>query len=344
MKSSPKLYSALLFTLSLLAASCHHDSGQDQQKPQIIFEKGSYPYATLWQGNYYYTMQLPSADSIILYSSKDPSRIADGKRRCIWHHPPMQHIWSPELHRLNSKWYLYFEADDGNTDNHQLYVLENASDDPMKGEFTLKGAIRTNDEWNFGLHPTSIVVRGRQYLLWSGWQNRRSETETQCIYIAEMKNPWTLDSERILISKPDLEWERQWVNMDGQRSNYPIFVNENPEAAITQDGRHVCVFYSASGIWTEYNTLGMLYANADADLLDPHSWTKVQEPVQIAKGDTTLFGCSNISLTSSPNSNEHFLFYEAKWQKADDLSVNRGILLQTVSWNKDGFPDFCNIK
>lgn len=343
MRHSQKLYLTFLFALSLTAAGCHHNSGQSRQDSQIIFERGCYPYVTHWQGNYYYTMQIPSADSIILYSSKDPAQLANGTRRCVWHHPSMQHIWSPELHRLNSKWYLYFEADDGNTDNHQIYVLENASDDPMKGKFTLKGVIQTNDEWNFGLHPTSIVVRGQQYLLWSGWQNRRSETETQCIYIAQMQNPWTLGSDRILISKPDLEWERQWIDPDGQRSNYPIFVNENPEAFMTQNGRHVCVFYSASGIWTVYNTLGMIYADADANLLDPRSWSKVQEPTHIAKDDTTLFGCSNISLVS-PNSKEHLLFYEAKWQGSEGQSKKRGIRLQSFSWNKDGFPDFCTIK
>ena len=74
------------------------------------------------------------------------------------------------------------------------------------------------------------MPNGQLYLLWSGWPERRHETETQCIYIARMENPWTTSSNRVMISLPDHEWERQWINPDGHRSAYPIYVNENPEA------------------------------------------------------------------------------------------------------------------
>ena len=251
----------------------------------------------------------------------------------------LHHIWSPELHRLAGKWYLYFEADAGNTDNHQLYVLENTSENPMEGEYRMKGAIKTNDEWNFGLHPTSIVVRGQQYLLWSGWQHRRSETETQCIYIARMQNPWTLSSERVLLSMPELEWERQWINPNGDRSNYPIFVNENPEAFLTPNEHYVCVCYSASGIWTVYNTLGMLYARADDDLLDAHSWTKMQEPVLRCVPDSAVFGISDISVVPSADGQHHYFLFEAK-QYDDEGNFHRNVQMRPLNWNNEGLPEF----
>ena len=304
----------------------------------MVFVHGSYPYAIMWEGNCYYTMQLETADSIIIYEAESPDLLSQGKRHLAWHADSMTHIWSPELHRVNDKWYLYFEADDGNTDDHQLYVLENPSLSPMEGEFKLKGAIKTNDEWNFGLHPTSVIVEGKQYLLWSGWENRRKETETQCIYIARMENPWTLSSERVMLSKPELEWERQWINPNGDRSNYPIFVNENPEAFVTPDGRHVCVCYSASGIWTVYHALGMLYAHTDADLLDSNSWTKVQEPLFVADDSNRLYGTSNISLLNMPDGKPTEMLYEA------NLLANghwlRCIWVQQIGWNKNGLPEF----
>ena len=330
----------ILGIFTLLAGSC----SRQQRSPQlsdIVFHDACYPYVQLWQGNYYATIQPRQGDSIILYTSRDPRQLGEGRSRLIWHDSRMKHIWSPELHRLNSKWYLYFEADDGNTDNHQLYVLENSSDDPMKGEFQMKGVITTNDEWNFGLHPTSIVVRGQQYLLWSGWQHRRSETEIQCIYIAQMRNPWTLDSERVLLSQPDLEWERQWINPDGLRSNYPIFVNENPEVFLTDDGRHVCVCYSASGIWTVYHVLGMLTAPSDADLLNPSSWTKSKEPLFIGQSSRSdsLYSCSNISLAPTADGKGYWLFYEAN--SVDDAGAqHRDIHLRPLVWNSEGLPDF----
>ena len=323
--------------LTVLLSACRKTEGR--LSSQEVFPQGCYPHVTLWQGCYYATLQHPSTDSIVIYAHEDPAKLATGRSRCVWHDGQMRHIWSPELHRVNSKWYLYFEADDGNTDNHQLYVLENASDDPMKGEFQMKGVIHTNDEWNFGLHPTSIIVRGQQYLLWSGWQHRRLEEETQCIYIARMQNPWTLGSERVLLSQPEYEWERQWINPDGLRSNYPIFVNENPEAFVSDDGRYVCVCYSASGIWTIYCVMGMLYAPADADLLNPQSWTKSQEPLFVSDNPDLLHGTSNISLVPSADGQQYLLFYEAQWTDEAGLS-RRGIRMQPIGWEQDGLPAF----
>lgn len=323
----------------LALASCNVSGNPSEQASQVVFQEGCYPQATFWQGRYYFTMQQPDADGVVLYEADRLEDLARGRQRTVLKADSLHHVWSPELHRLAGKWYLYFEADDGNTDNHQLYVLENTSADPMDGEFRMKGVIKTNDEWNFGLHPTSIVVRGQQYLLWSGWQHRRSETETQCIYIARMQNPWTLQSERVLLSMPELEWERQWINPNGDRSNYPIFVNENPEAFITPNEHYVCVCYSASGIWTVYNTLGMLYARTDDDLLDPRSWTKMQEPVLRCVPDSGVYGVSDISVVPSADGQQHFLLFEAK-QTDDAGNFHRSIQMRPLSWNSEGLPVF----
>ena len=134
-------------------------------------------------------MQQPNGDEIAIWKTTDITKVAEAKPTTVW--TPKDslakyHLWSPEIHRIGNKWYIYFEADDGNTDNHQLYVIENDSPDPTKGKFHLKGAIITNSEWNWGIHPTTFVNKGKQYLLWSGWPKRRIEAETQCIYIASM--------------------------------------------------------------------------------------------------------------------------------------------------------------
>ena len=50
-------------------------------------------------------------------------------------------LWAPEMHRINNKWYIYFAADDGNMDNHQIYVIENEADIPTEGKFVMKGRI-----------------------------------------------------------------------------------------------------------------------------------------------------------------------------------------------------------
>jgi len=84
-----------------------------------------------------------------------------------------------------------------------------------------------------------------------------------------MENPWTLATERVLISKPEYEWERQWVNPDGGRTAYPIYVNESPQYFHSKDNRTVIVYYAASGCWSPYYCTGMLTADADSDLLNP---------------------------------------------------------------------------
>ena len=103
-------------------------------------------------------------------------------------------LWAPEIHRINDKWYIYYAADDGNTDNHQIYVLENDARTPMEGTFKQKGPIMTNQEWNWGIHASTFVHNGVQYLIWSGWPKRRIMEETQCIYIA--KNEKSMDFRR----------------------------------------------------------------------------------------------------------------------------------------------------
>lgn len=326
-----------LFIIVTLAA-CSNSSNEDRSGD--ILTEGSYPNFVEHKGTYYFMMQSKKFHPLTLWSTKDLGKIdtSNGKEVIPSNKNKLKNIWSPELHRINGKWYIYFEGDDGNTDNHHIYCLENASDNPMEGKWTLHEPIMTNPEWNYGIHPTTVVVDGRQYLLWSGWEKRRIETETQCIFIAEMENPWTLKSERVLISKPEYEWERQWITANGQRSAYPIFVNENPEAFLSPDNSKIIVTFSASGIWTEYNSLGVLYANTKSNLLDPKSWTKMSEPQFVADSISHLFGTSNISMVKSADKQATYLIYEAKHFK--NGGIVRDIRRKEITWDKNNMPVF----
>ena len=330
----------LIFFLVLAAVLSACSLGGGKNDSQILFRYCAYPYVTEYKGMYYCTMQTNKVDSVMLWAASDLRRIGetDGKVVLTSAMTGLKHFWSPELHRINGKWYIYYEGDDGNTDSHQMYCIENPSENPLEGKWTQHGPILTNDEWNFGIHPTSVVVGGRQYLLWSGWEKRRIEAETQCIFIAEMKNPWTLKSPRVLLSRPDYEWERQWITVDGLRSAYPIFVNENPEAFLSPDGRKVVVAYSASGIWTMYNMLGMLYADAHSDLLNPRSWKKMSEPQFVADSTSNICGASNISVVMSPDKKTTYMMYETKDKNVG--TVARDIRLKEITWDVNSLPVF----
>jgi len=342
MSKLTNLMIALGAAIGALMACGGPERPADDDASVLLLGRGCYPYAVKHAGNYYYTMQVTSADTVAIWQTDDLTTLATAPRRTVWTHadqPAMSHFWSPELHRIGDRWFLYFEADDGNTDDHQLYVMECDGQDPMKDPFVMRGPIMTNPEWNFGLHPTVLQLPGGElYLLWSGWPKRRAETETQCIYIARMENPWTLSSERVMLSQPDREWERQWINPDGNRSAYPIFVNENPVAFLSPDGKRVFVGYSASGIWTVYTALGMLSAPVSADLLDPAVWQKSDEPL-IRPDSLTGVCVSNISLVPSPDDSQTLMLYEANLRHADGTET-RQVRLRTVSWDSDGSPVF----
>ncbi len=158
--------SMALLTL-LLSVSCSR-APQVQEAPAIIKGQGSYPFATTDGKNYYFIIQSDHGDSVNVYRTPDLRNLALGEKRALLTSAEsgMYNIWSPELYHIDGKWYLYFESDDGNnTDNHQIFVLENPSEDPWQGDWTLHGPIITNPEWNFGIHPSTFIVGGRQYAL-----------------------------------------------------------------------------------------------------------------------------------------------------------------------------------
>ncbi len=322
----------------LAAAGCSSGGGDVSDEAAVVFTTGSYPHAVKDGDTYYYTMPDQRRGYISIYSAASPDSLGKSSPVTVWDTGDtlLQNIWSPELHKIDGKWYIYFEADNGNTDNHHIYLLENESESPLTQHWKLRGPIVVNDEWNYGIHPSVFTVGGRLYMTWSGWERRRTEAETQCIFIAEMENPWTLKSERVLISRPEYEWERQWINPDGSCSAYPIFVNENPEPYISPDGSKVIINYSASGIWTVFSTLGMLSASTSADLLDPDSWIKSPEPVFRASEGSDYIGVSNISLIPSRDGNETMMLYQGKQY---DGSINTGntILLKKINW-KNSLP------
>ena len=79
-----------------------------------------------------------------------------------------------EMHRINNKWYIYFAADDGNMDNHQIYVIENEADIPTEGKFVMKGRIPTDKDNNWAIHASTFEHNGQRYMIWCGWQKTKN--------------------------------------------------------------------------------------------------------------------------------------------------------------------------
>ena len=234
------LFAVLAFMLSLAysLATDKADDGGTFVNP--LLDAGPDPWA-LWHNDEYFYMHT-MGDRLVLWRTRDITDLRNAESKTVWiptDPANSRNLWAPEIHNFDDKWYIYYAADDGNTDNHQLYVLENVNKDPFEGEFVMKGRISTDNDNNWAIDGSLFRHKGKIYMVWSGWQTRRVDVETQCIYIAEMKNPWTLGSERVLISKPEFEWERRYKNDDGTMPDHVIFVNEGPQPLVSPNGKYV---------------------------------------------------------------------------------------------------------
>ena len=101
--------------------------------------------------------------------------------------------------------------------------------------------------------------------------------------------------------------------------------------------------YSASATDANY-CLGLLTADADADLLDAGSWTKSKEPVFKSSPETSQYGPGHNSFTTTPDGKTVILVYhDRNYEKieGDPLhNPDRATRAQELKWNADGTPDF----
>lgn len=341
-----QFYYILLFTL--LLTSCQWTDNRSKSQKSVranytnpILPAGNKPWAVYRNGYYYYTQE--SGDSIVVWKTKDLTDLRNAPHKKVWasNDPKSSRdLWSPEIHYINNKWYIYYEADDGNTDNHQIYVVENTAKDPFEGKFVFKGRVSTDKGNNWGIHPDVAEINGQLYMTWSGWQSRRVSVEHQCIYIAKMKNPWTLASDRILLSKPEYEWERQWINPDGSKTAYTIYVNEAPQFFHSKNNDKIYIFYSASGLWTPFYAVGLLTAKANSDLLNPDSWTKSSHPVFKQNPKNSVYSTGNVCFVPSPDGTETYMLYHARKIPNDPPGAldSRAPRMQKITWDEDGTP------
>jgi len=284
-------------------------------------------------GQYYVTATVPEYDRIILRRASTIAGLASAPEHVIWRRHESgamaAHIWAPELHRIDGKWYVYFTA--GRSDDIwaiRLYVLENASADPFTGEWVEKGQLKTAFE-SFSLDATTFEHRGQRYLVWTQRPLEPKGAGTD-IYIARMRNPWTIDGPQVSISSPTLDWETRGFK-----------VNEAP-AVIVRNGR-VFITYSASATDANY-CMGLLSAPEGAELVNKASWTKSPVPVFTTSRKNGQFGPGHNSFTVAEDGKTDLMVYHARnYEKinGDPLhDPNRHTRVQPFKWKPDGSPDF----
>lgn len=287
--------------------------------------------------NYYYVCQgYADANGMGVTVSRSNKLTKMGEPVKVWQTPKTgwnsNHIWAPELHYFNNKWYIYYAA--GKAGPPYIYqrsgVLESVTDDPL-GKYIDKGLLMTGTNPSDTTDPiwaidvTVSEINGKLYAVWSGWEdNEKTDKTAQHLYIAEMSNPWTISSERVKISSPEQPWE----------TGGPLNLNEGPQ--FLKNNGKIFIIYSTRESWLPEYRLGQLkLKDSTRTPLDPANWEK-KGPV--FQGTDKVLGTGHASFTTSPDGKEWWIFYHAK--KSAKPGWERDMRLQKFSWNKDGSPNF----
>jgi len=291
-----------------------------------LIPRGADPWVVQHNGMYYFTYT--QGGKLVLYATHYMSELAAAERHDAWVPPSgtsySKNIWAPEMHRINGKWYIYFAADDGSNANHRMYVVENSSEDPLQGEWVFKGKVAdATDQW--AIDGTILQYKGQLYMIWSGG-NRGAAP--QRLYIAKMNDPWTISSDRIVISEPTYPWEK-----NGNA------INEGPEVLINPSGK-VFVVYSGSGYWVDTYCLGLLSLQMDADPMNAANWTKTPTPVFLMSNAAQVYGPGHNGFFKSSDGTEDWMIYHARnLPKAGDNNPRKAHI-QLFTWKADGTPSF----
>ncbi len=295
-----------------------------------LLTSGPDPWVIKKDSFYYYTHTL--GGSIALWRTTKMSELKDAPIITIWMPPAFgdysHDIWAPELHFINSKWYIYFAADNGDNATHRMYVLENPSSDPLAGNWIFKGKIADTAADKWAIDGSEFEMNDQLYFIWSGWAG--DVDGRQDIYIAPMSDPWTISGTRTLISSPTNDWEK---------FGGPTYVNEGPEALKNAAG-NLFLTFSSSGCWTDNYSLGLLTLKAGGNPLVASDWTKSTAPVFSQNAANGAFGPGHNSFFKSADGSQDWILYHANSSAGKGCGDVRNPRIQQFTWNADGSPNF----
>ena len=305
------------------------------------------------EGCYYFTASYPAYnnvnngyDRIILRKADTIAGLTDAQEITIWEAPESglmsKHVWAPEIHKIEGKWYVFFAAGSDNIWAIRPYVLVcQDNSDPYNpeswvnenGESEIHAATSKNSAYfkNMSLDMTYFEHNGKHYVIWADIIGQSA------LYMQEIdpSEPWAGTSDEVIcLTTPEFGWER-----DSER------VNEGP-SVIKNDGK-IYVAFSGSGTGPEY-CIGLLYADEDSDLMDEDSWTKVGYPVLTSSDVPGEYGPGHNSFTVDENGNAIFVYHarseecynnECDWANSEPLyDPCRHARVKRVHWAADGTP------
>ena len=283
---------------------------------------------------------------IILRRSATLGGLADGsgayEEKTVYERSPIAggtlspHIWAPEIHYIDGKWYIYYTTTISDESSWRIrpHCLECRDMDPFNGNWEQKGPVVTEVKGDiaftdFSIDHTHFEHDGKHYFLWAQKTNNISD-----IFIAQLSNPWTLCTPAVRLSHPEYAWELH---------GFPV--DEGP--GVIKHGGKIFITFSGSGTDSLY-CVGLLYADEKAELLDAASWKKLPYPVFQSSRDTGQFGLGHNSFTRSDDDTEDLIIYhgrqEERYLVEEDYQplydAGRNASVGKIYWDEDGMPNF----
>lgn len=313
-----------------------------------FIEERADPYIVEGENGYYYfTASYPAYgsvdkgyDRIVLRCSQSIEGLARAEEKTIWkaHSSGImaKHIWAPEMHKIDGKWYIFFAAG-ASADIWAIrpYVLRCEGDNPYLDPWTECGQMQASagDDssfTSFSLDMTYFECGGKHYVIWAEIKGDSS------LFMAEIdpSEPWKLTSAPILLTKPEYDWEL--VNHR---------VNEGP--AVLKTENKVYVYFSASGTGAEY-CVGRMEADIGSDLMNIKNWKKLDKPVLSTADLVGESGPGHNCFVKDTNGDTLFVYHARPASHAskgcgtyasDPLyDPCRHTRIRTVSFDKNGEP------
>ncbi len=283
---------------------------------------------------------------IILRRSATLGGLADGsgayEEKTVYERSPIAggtlspHIWAPEIHYIDGKWYIYYTTTISDESSWRIrpHCLECSDMDPFNGNWEQKGPVVTEVKGDiaftdFSLDHTHFEHDGKHYFLWAQKTNNISD-----IFIAQLSNPWTLCTPAVRLSHPEYAWELH---------GFPV--DEGP--GVIKHGGKIFITFSGSGTDSLY-CVGLLYADEKAEFLDAASWKKLPYPVFQSSRATGQFGLGHNSFTRSDDDTEDLIIYhgrqEERYLVEEDYQplydAGRNASVGKIYWDEDGMPNF----
>ena len=289
------------------------------------------PYLYKHDGMYYFTGSYPEYDRIELTCADSVNGIAAAVPKTVWTKPSYAyHVWAPEIHYIMDQWVIYYACSENGAWDIKCYALALKGDDPMQDEWEYKGVVgRTSgDNFSFNsgmsLDMTVFENNGKWYAIWA------QKPSSSNLYMAELKDPFTLATKPILLTKPEYDWEK------GGGEN----VNEGP--SVLKHAGKIFVVYSAARTDANY-CMGMLEIDESDDPMVIGNWKKYSEPVFETDPELKIYGPGHNCFVEGDEGEQLCVLHFRDYRDITGDSLydfNRHAHVMKITFDRYGIPQF----